>query len=61
MFIDEEYLAFPVGVHDDMFDCKARIVDPELGAVFPDEKRSHAIRDHLLTEQQAPEVYEPFR
>jgi len=34
-FINEEYLAFPVGLHDDMLDCMARILDVELGAVFP--------------------------
>jgi phage terminase large subunit-like protein len=34
-FIDDEYKAFPVGQHDDMLDCLARIVDPDLLAVFP--------------------------
>ncbi len=34
-FLDDEYLAFPVAPHDDMFDCMARILDPALGAVFP--------------------------
>lgn len=34
-FVDEEYLAFPVAGHDDMLDCMARIVDPDLGARFP--------------------------
>jgi phage terminase large subunit-like protein len=36
IFEDEEYLAFPVCVHDDMLDCMARILDPVLGAAFPD-------------------------
>ena len=35
IFIDEEYLAFPVGAHDDMLDCRARILDADLKAVFP--------------------------
>lgn len=35
VFINEEYDAFPVPVHDDMLDVKARILDPELGAIFP--------------------------
>ena len=35
LFIDEEYTAFPVAVHDDMMDCEARILDPMLGAAFP--------------------------
>ena len=32
-FINEEYLTFPAGVHDDMLDSLARIYD--IGAVFP--------------------------
>lgn len=35
-FKEDEYRAFPVGVHDDILDCMARIVDEKLGAVFPD-------------------------
>lgn len=34
--INDEYLPFPVGVHDDMIDCISRIRDPAFGAVFPD-------------------------
>jgi predicted phage terminase large subunit-like protein len=34
-FNSDEFLAFPVCVHDDMLDCRARILDPMLGAVFP--------------------------
>lgn len=35
-FVQEEFLAFPVGAHDDMLDCMARITDPVLGAEFPE-------------------------
>jgi phage terminase large subunit-like protein len=35
VFINEEYLAFPVPVHDDMMDCMARILDPDLSAIWP--------------------------
>lgn len=38
-FIEEEYAPFPVGRHDDMMDCLARIVDPALNAIFPKESR----------------------
>lgn len=34
-FVEEEYAPFPVGKHDDMIDALARILDEELGAVFP--------------------------
>ncbi len=42
IFIEEEYKAFPVMAHDDMLDCQARIVDPDLGAEWPKE----AVADH---------------
>lgn len=35
-FVNDEYLCFPVPVHDDMLDCISRIVDPKLGAEFPE-------------------------
>ncbi len=35
LFLADEYLAFPVCVHDDMLDCRARVLDPVLGAEFP--------------------------
>ncbi len=35
-FENDEYMAFPVSVHDDMLDDMARILDPDLEAVFPD-------------------------
>lgn len=39
-FIEEEYMAFPVGLHDDMLDSLARICEPELKLVWPEEKKS---------------------
>jgi predicted phage terminase large subunit-like protein len=41
-FIEEEYLAFPVGLHDDMFDSLARIAEPDLPLVWPQEKKPPA-------------------
>lgn len=38
-YIDDEYSSFPVCVHDDMMDCKARILDPVLDAKFPKAKK----------------------
>jgi len=34
-FVRDEYLAFPIGQHDDMIDCLARILDKDLNARFP--------------------------
>lgn len=34
-FIEEEYKAFPVGLHEDFFDMLARITDAELNALWP--------------------------
>ncbi len=39
-FIDDEFNAFPVSTHDDMLDCDARILDPALGAKFPDAEQT---------------------
>lgn len=35
IFFRLEYQPFPVAEHDDMLDCLARIVEPDLGATFP--------------------------
>jgi predicted phage terminase large subunit-like protein len=39
-FIEEEYMAFPVGLHEDMLDALARMEEPDLKLVWPmeDEK-----------------------
>jgi predicted phage terminase large subunit-like protein len=34
-FLNEEYSAFPLGKHDDIFDCMSRILDEPLDAYFP--------------------------
>lgn len=48
VFVEEEYKAFPVMAHDDMLDCMARIVDPELKAEFPREEQ-YAAAAHRQT------------
>jgi predicted phage terminase large subunit-like protein len=37
-FIEEEYAAFPVGLHDDMLDSLSRIAEPDLKLVWPKEE-----------------------
>jgi predicted phage terminase large subunit-like protein len=46
-FIDDEFKTFPVSVHDDMMDCRARIIDPDLGAKFPDSKAAALTPDKI--------------
>lgn len=43
-FIESEYMAFPVGEHDDMLDAAARIVDDQLGAVWPMPVKRERVR-----------------
>ena len=39
-FIEQEYMGFPVGVHDDMLDALARLFEPELTLLWPRKKKS---------------------
>lgn len=39
-FIEEEYMAFPVGLHDDLLDALARIAEPDLRLVWPKEVKA---------------------
>jgi len=34
-FVEQEYLGFPVAIHDDMLDCLARILDPGMPTTWP--------------------------
>jgi len=34
-FVQDEYLPFPVGTHDDMLDALARITEPDLPVAWP--------------------------
>jgi predicted phage terminase large subunit-like protein len=38
-FIEEEYMAFPVGLHDDMLDALSRIAEPDLVLIWPMESK----------------------
>lgn len=46
VFIENEYAAFPVCIHDDMLDCLARIVEQVLNAVFPELSTKPVINNH---------------
>ena len=40
VFIEEEYAAFPVGLHDDFLDMLSRILEPELKLIWPKEEKT---------------------
>jgi len=44
-FIESEYMPFPVGVHDDMADSLARLLEPDLTLVWPKEEVIRPPRD----------------
>jgi predicted phage terminase large subunit-like protein len=41
VFIEEEYVAFPVGLHDDMLDALSRIAEPEMTLRWPKEGKTN--------------------
>ena len=45
VFIEQEFLAFPAGVHDDMLDCLARVLDPDMNVMWPESPVSRETGD----------------
>lgn len=40
IFVEEEYMSFPVPVHDDMLDSLARLLEPDLPLIWPREHKT---------------------
>ena len=53
IFVNDEYLAFPFSIHDDMLDCLARITDPNF-SMHPPRRRNRSKK------RQAATYYDPF-
>lgn len=52
-FIDEEFRAFPVGLHDDMLDALSRVLDDGLNAVWPKQHiESERYKRHYRNEHK---------
>ena len=47
VFINDEYLSFPLMVHDDMLDDLARITDEDLQTDFPEEKADKSVLEMM--------------
>lgn len=56
-FINDEFEAFPVAIHDDILDCMARITDPVFGAEFPEVTTALLQAEEM---QQQSDRYDPF-
>ena len=41
-FVEEEYMAFPVGLHEDMLDALARMEEPDLKLLWPKVEKSES-------------------
>jgi predicted phage terminase large subunit-like protein len=52
VFIDQEYKAFPVSAHDDMFDALARLCDEDIHLIFP---QSWGDQDDDFDDRPAPQ------
>lgn len=57
-FVEDEYLAFPFSGHDDALDCMARILDPVLGAIFPDIIPKYGLVPRTNTCQTEYDMYD---
>lgn len=44
-FVEQEFMGFPVGTHDDMLDALARLLEPDLTLLWPKKKQSSGRRD----------------
>lgn len=48
-FVEEEFVPFPAGLHDDMLDALARLVEPDLSLTWPrDNEDAAALSSRLL-------------
>lgn len=52
-FLEQEYMAFPVGAHDDMLDSLSRIADPDLKLVWPSAIKDKPLREVFRPQQNA--------
>lgn len=50
VFIDEEWVNWPLAIHDDMLDNLARIKDPAMGIAFPNKRAIHRTQTHAVSD-----------
>lgn len=62
-FIQEEYVPYPYGAHDDIFDCLARIKDPKFIMTFPNQFSTGNVGvpiDVILAQMKKEQPYGPL-
>ena len=52
-FVESEYAAFPVGIHDDMLDSLSRIVEPDLQLKWPKESSTKVDPPRVFSRTQS--------
>jgi predicted phage terminase large subunit-like protein len=53
-FIEDEFSAFPVGIHDDMLDSQARLLEPDLPLTWPRGEATAPPRDRYARKEENP-------
>ena len=53
IFIEDEFVAFPVSVHDDMLDSLARLLEPDLPLTWPKGEKTEPKRDRYSQTQDS--------
>jgi hypothetical protein len=53
IFVEEEYAAFPAGLHDDMLDSLARLMEPDMPLIWPQSDEEEPKRKRYQAEDEA--------
>lgn len=56
-YVDEELIPFPVSQYDDGMDCEARILDPDLGAIFPESREKMSFEPEVHKAKTEYDLY----
>jgi len=60
IFLEDEFVAFPVSVHDDMLDSMARLLEPEIPLIWPRGEKTDPKRDRYAIKQSSRDLVSPW-